>query len=270
MKFGICSEIFKEWNDIERAIAYAKEVGYEGIEIAPFTLAQYVTDIPKETRQAIVRKADEVGLEVIGLHWILVGPDGLYLNHTDKAVRDATAQYLRDLAQCCADVNGKVMIFGSPKQRNVLDGLSYRQAFDYAVETFQAALPACADLGITLCMEPLSTAETDFCCTTRQAADLVEAIDHPNFRMMLDTKAMTTESEDRPDLIRKYAKHVAHYHANDANLNGPGWGDVDFAPIFDALRDIKFDGWVSVEVFNFEPGPEAIATKSLEYMKQFV
>jgi len=97
----------------------------------------------------------------------------------------------------------------------------------------------------------------------------VDAVGHLNFQMMLDTKAMTTEQEDRPALIRKFAKYVKHYHANDANLNGPGWGDVDFGPIFQALKDVNFDGYVSVEVFNFDPGPEAIATKSLEYMKQF-
>ena len=60
MKFSICSEIFKEWDDVERAIAYAKDVGYDGIEIAPFTLAQYVTDIPQDTRHRIVAKAEEV------------------------------------------------------------------------------------------------------------------------------------------------------------------------------------------------------------------
>ena len=270
MKFAICSEIFKEWDDVERAISYAKEVGYDGIEIAPFTLAQYVTDIPQETRERIVKKAEEVGLDIVGIHWVLVGPDGLYVNHTDEGIRGRTAAYIGDLAQFCADLGGKVMIFGSPKQRNVLPGLTYQQAFDYAVGTFKKAMPACEKHDVTLCMEPLSTAETDFCYTAAQTLDLVTAVDHPCFQMMLDTKAMTTEEEDRPDLIRKFADHMRHYHANDANLHGPGWGEVDFAPIFQALKDVRFDGYVSVEVFNFDPGPEAIATKSLEYMKQFV
>ncbi|MBN2310229.1 MAG: sugar phosphate isomerase/epimerase [Candidatus Hydrogenedentes bacterium] len=269
MKFSICSEIFKEWDDIERTIAYVKQIGYDGIEIAPFTLAQYVTDISPDTRRAIAAKAGEVGLDVVGLHWILVGPDGLYLNHPDAEVRDRTAQYLRDLAQCCADVGGDIMIFGSPKQRNVMEGLSYDQAFDYAVETFQAALPACADLGITICMEPLTHLETNFCQSAEETMNLVKAVGHPNFGFMLDTKAMTFEQESRADLIRKYGDSLRHYHANDENLNGPGWGDVDFGPIFEALNDVGFDGYVSVEVFEFEPGPEAIAEKSLAYMKQF-
>ena len=270
MKFGICSEIFKDWNDVARAIAYAKEVGYDGFEIAPFTLAQYVTDIPHSTRREIVARARETGIDILGIHWVLVGPEGIHLTHPDAAIRAKTAQYLIDLVHFCGDVGGKVMIFGSPKQRSVDESLSYEQAFDYAVETFEKALPTCAERGVTICMEPLTHLETNFCTSAEETVRLIERINHPNFRLLLDTKAMTFEKEGRAATIRKYAKHLAHYHANDENMNGPGWGDVDFGPIFQALEDIHYQGYVSVEVFKFEPGPEAIATKSLEYMKRFV
>jgi sugar phosphate isomerase/epimerase len=93
--------------------------------------------------------------------------------------------------------------------------------------------------------------------------------DHTKLWRLLDTKAMTDEADGRPATIRKHAKHLAHYHANDANLEGPGFGEVDFTPIFQALKDIDYLGYVSVEVFIFDPGPEAIATKSLRYMQQF-
>ncbi len=270
MKFSICSEIFKEWNDIERTIAYVKQVGYDGLEIAPFAMAESVTDIPKETRQTIVRAAKDNALDIVGLHWLLAGPQGLYINHPDVAVRDRTVDYLKELTRFCGEVGGKVMIFGSPKQRNIHPPLTYDQAFAFAVESFSQVMPLCADAGVTLCMEPLSSVETDFCQNAEETRTLVEAVDHPNFQMMLDVKAMTTEKEDRPVLIRRHADRLRHFHANDANLNGPGWGDVDFCPIFEALKEIEYTGYVSVEVFNFEPGPEAIATKSLAYMQQFV
>ena len=270
MKLGICNEIFKEWNDIGRAIAYVKKIGYDGLEIAPFTLAQYVTDIATATRRDIAAKARENDLEILGIHWVLVGPDGVHVNHPEKAVRDRTAQYLIDLAHFCGDIGGRVIIFGSPKQRSVDKSLTYDQAFDYTVETFRKALPTCADRGVTICMEPLTHLETNFCTSAEETVRLIETVNHPNFRLLLDTKAMTFEKEGRPATIRKYAKHLAHYHANDENLNGPGWGGVDFGPIFQALRDAGYAGYVSVEVFKFDPGPEAIATKSLEYMKRFV
>ncbi len=270
MKFGICNEIFKEWNDIERTIDYVKEVGYDGLEVAPFTLATRVTEIDDATRKKIVKRAEAADLDILGIHWVLVGPDDVYINHPDKEVRDRTAQYLIDLARFCGDIGGKVMIFGSPKQRNVHESLTYEQAFDFTAEAFERAMPACEEQDVTVCMEPLTHLETNFCQSAAETVKLIERVNHPKFQLLLDTKAMTFEEEDRAALIRKYAKYLAHYHANDENMNGPGWGDVDFAPIFEALQEIDYQGYASVEVFKFEPGPEAIAAKSLEYMKQFV
>jgi len=269
MKFSICSEVFKDWNDIGRTIDYVKEIGYDGLEIAPFTLSQYAGDIPQQVRKDIVAKAEAAGLDIVGVHWVFVGPEGIHLTHPDQAVRDRTAQYVVDLANFCGDVGGKVMVFGSPKQRSVDESITYEQAFENAVGVFEKALPTCAERGVTICMEPLTHLETNFCTTAEETVRLIDRINHPNFRLILDTKAMKFEKDDRATLIRRYAKYLAHYHANDENLNGPGWGDVDFAPILQALKDIDFQGYVSVEVFNFEPGPEAIATKSLEYLKKF-
>ncbi len=269
MKFGICSEIFKDWQDIARTCTFVREKGYDGLEIAPFTFSDYVTDIPAATREEIMRRAAEVDLDIIGLHWLFVGPQGVYLTHPDAAVRDFTAQYLRDLANFCGDVGGRVMILGSPKQRNLMAGVSYAQAFDYARAVLEAALPTCEARGVTLCMEPLTHLETDFCQSAEQAVALIDAVDHPNFQLILDTKAMAFEPEGRPALIRKYRDYLQHYHANDENLEGPGFGEVDFAPIFEALHDIDFQHYVSVEVFKFDPGPEAIAEQSLSYMRQF-
>lgn len=270
MKFGICSEIFKDWNDVGRTIDYVKAAGYDGLEIAPFTLAAYVTEISAATRREIVDRAAQAALDILGIHWVFVGPQGVYLTHPDKAVRDYTAQYLIDLVHCCGDLGGKVIIFGSPKQRNVMDGVNYDEAFGYARDVFERALPACETRGVTICMEPLTHLETNFCQSAAETVRLIDAVAHPNFQLILDTKAMTFEQESRAALIKKYAPYMRHYHANDENLNGPGFGDVDFAPIFAALKEVQFEGYVSVEVFNFEPGPEAIATKSLAYMKQFV
>ena len=270
MKFGICSEIFEPWNDIHRAIDYVKEIGYDGLEVAPFTLSRHVTDISSKVRGDIVRRAEAADLDILGIHWVLIGPDGLYLNHPDGDIRGRTAQYLIDLARFCGDIGGKVMIFGSPKQRNVHSDLTYQQAFEYAAETFERALPECEKQGVTICMEQLSSAETDFCHTAEQTVELIERVAHPNFKLLLDTKAMIDEPLGRAGTIKKYASYMAHYHANDENLEGPGFGDVDFAPIFEALKDVEYDGYVSVEVFKFDQGPEAIATKSLEYMKRFL
>ncbi len=270
MKLGICNEIFQDWNEWQRICDYVADVGYDGIEIAPFTFANDVNEISSETRADIRRIAEEVGLEVIGLHWLLVGPKDVHLTTADRATRERTAQYLVDLTNCCADVGGTRMIFGSPKQRNLEDGTTYQQAFDRAREVFEKVLPVLADRGVTLCMEQLSPAETNFCDTAARTVELIDAIGHPNFQLILDTKAMAQEPLSRADTIRKYAKYLRHYHANDENLKGPGFGAVDFAPIIAALKEIDFQDYVSIEVFDFDMGPTGIAGRSYEYLQRFL
>ncbi|MGC8739145.1 MAG: sugar phosphate isomerase/epimerase family protein [Candidatus Hydrogenedens sp.] len=270
IKIGICNEIFKEWNDMERTIKYVKDLGYDGLEIAPFTISKYVTDIPAETRKEIRNIAEKVGLEILGIHWVFVGPENVYLTHPDPEIRNYTAHYLKELANFCADIGGKIIVFGSPKQRNVMRDTSYNQAFNYACEVFAQAMPVCEKRDVTICMEQLTHWETNFCHTVEETIELIEAINHPKFQLLLDTKAMAFLQEPREVIIRKCAKYLKHYHANDENLLGPGMGKVDFTPIVQALKDIRYTGYMSVEVFKFDLGPEKIATDSIQYLKKFL
>jgi len=267
MRFAICNELFKGW-EIERVFEKAREVGYEGVEIAPFTLARSVTEIPPERRRGIREAAGRVGIEVVGLHWLLVSPEGLYINHPDDSLRERTREYFLELIEFCADLGGKVMVCGSPKQRNVLEGQSFADTFKRTVEVMRRCAERAGRLGVTLCFEPLPPAETNFINTAEQAITLVEAVDHPSFQLILDVKAMCSESKPIPQIIESSAKYLRHVHANDSNLRGPGFGAVDFAPIFRALRKIGYRGFVSVEVFDFSPDPDTIATRSFAYLEK--
>jgi sugar phosphate isomerase/epimerase len=267
MKFAICNEIFQGWK-IEDALAYAAKIGYDGVEIAPFTLANSVNDIPAGERRRIREAAAQQGIELAGIHWVLVKPEGLYINHPDAALRESTAKYFCDLVDFCADVGGKVMVVGSPKQRNVLPEVSREQAWDWAAATFRDAVAQAERREITICFEPLAPAETNFINTAAEALQFVEQVPSPRFQIILDVKAMCSEAKPIPQIIRESWPRFAHFHANDRNLKGPGFGDVDFKPIAAALKEVGYQGYVSVEVFNFEEGAEAIATRSLEYLRR--
>lgn len=265
MKFAICNEQFEGW-DFGRICRFVKSAGYDGLEVAPFTLARYVTDLPADRVAALRREADEAGIEIIGLHWLLAQTEGLHLTSPDPDVRARLSRYLVALAETCRGLGGHLMVFGSPKQRSLLPGVTAAQAFDFAAGVFRDVAPALADLGVTLCVEPLSPAETDFVTTCEEGARLVAAVGHPNVVLHLDVKAMSSEATPVPDLIRRHGGQAAHFHANDANLRGPGFGNTDFVPIFAALGDAAYHRWVSVEVFDYSPDPETIAIRSLEYM----
>ncbi len=238
--------MFEGW-ELGRQFTFLRECGYEGVELAPFTIASDVREISAGKRSEVARLAREAGIKVIGLHWLLVGPKGLYITHTDSTVRQETAGYLAELMRFCADVSGKVLVFGSPAQRNLLPG-------------------------VTLCLEPLPPPECTFINTTREAIEVIDAIGHANLRLILDVKSMAGEEKltgsPIPDTIRRTMKYVAHVQSNDSNRGHPGSGETDYVPIFRALTDVGYDGFVSVEAFDFTPGPEKIAKESIEYMRR--
>lgn len=268
MKFAICQEMFVDW-DWERQCRFIAEVGYTGVEVAPFTLAPRIRDVSLGDRQRMRKQAEDRGLEIIGLHWLLAKTEGLHLTSGDAAVRRATADYLVELGRACSDLGGSLMVFGSPYQRNLQGGVTREAAMEHAAEVFRMCLDPLAELEVTLCMEPLTPKETDFINTCAEAMELIERVGRPNFRLHQDVKAMLGgESEPPPVLIGRYAPHVAHFHVNDTNLLGPGMGETDFAPILEALRESGYDGWVSVEVFDYKPGAERIARESFEYMQE--
>jgi sugar phosphate isomerase/epimerase len=253
---------------MEDTLAYAAKLGYAAVEVAPFTLANSVTDISAGERRKIREAAARYGIAIAGIHWVLVKPEGLYINHPDRSIRERTAQYFCDLVDFCADIGGTRMVVGSPKQRNVMPEVSFQQAWDWAAETFSSGVARCAARGVTLCFEPLAPAETNFINTAADAIRFVQKLDSHNFQIILDVKAMCSEAKPIPQIIRESWPHFAHFHANDHNLKGPGFGEVDFKPIAAALKEVGYNGFVSVEVFNFEEGAEAIASRSLEYLQR--
>jgi sugar phosphate isomerase/epimerase len=266
MRFAICNEIFQGWR-LEDAMAFAARAGYAGIEIAPFTIAPDVRVIDAARRREIGRAAAERAIEITGIHWVLAQTEGFHITHFDGAVRERTAAYLAALVDFCADIGGHFMVVGSPKQRGLLPGVTLSQARGWAAEVFRSVVARAEQRDVTVCLEPLAPTETDFINTAAEAVAFVTPFQSAALRVILDVKAMSSETTAIPEIIRQTAPQLAYFHANDKNLKGPGFGTVEFAPIAAALREAGYDGWVSVEVFRFEEGPEAIATRSLNYLR---
>lgn len=267
LRFAICNETFGGW-DHARICDFAAATGYTGLEIAPFTLAPRITDVSAEQRRELRRVAEAAGLQIIGLHWLLAKTEGFHVTSDDPAIRKATGIYLGELARACHDLGGDVLVFGSPLQRKVADGITKQQADDYAVDTFRYMLPMLDETGVRVGLEPLAAAETNYINTCAEAVALADRIGHPRVALHLDVKAMASESTPTPELIREHIGRTIHVHANDATGRGPGMGDTDFQPILQALTKCRYSGWVSVEVFDYKPDPETIAVNSLRHLRQ--
>ena len=267
MKFAICNETFQDW-PLEKAFDFAADCGYSGVEIAPFTLAETANQISTGQREEVRGLADRAGLEIVGLHWLLAKTEGLHLTSPDAEVRRKTADYLTELARLCFDLGGRVMVFGSPKQRCLMPGVTCESAMNYAAEVFQQVLPILEETDVVIALEPLGPEETDFLQTATEAVKLIERIGSPQVRLHLDCKAMATETLPIPEIIAQNAALLAHFHANDPNRQGPGFGRLDFLPILEVLGRIDYRGWVSVEVFDYAPGIERLARDSIAYLQQ--
>ena len=267
MKYSICNETFGDW-PLAKACDFSASCGYTGIEMAPFTLARTAGEISAATRNEISTTIARAGLECVGLHWLLAKTEGFHVTHSDPTVRRCTVDYLGELARLCRDLGGRVLVFGSPQQRSLLPGVTMEMALEHLHEVFSRLVPALEATDTVVALEPLSVAETDVLTTAAQTRALIERIGSPHVRLHLDVKAMSAEPDSIPDIIHASSCDLEHFHANDVNLQGPGFGDVDFAPIFQALQDIRYPGWVSVEVFDYSPGVTRLAAESIAYMNR--
>jgi sugar phosphate isomerase/epimerase len=267
VRLAICNEIFQGWA-IADVFTYAARIGYDAVELAPFTLAASVTDIPAAERVRIRELAARSGVAICGIHWVLVRTEGLHLTHPDAGVRDRTARYICELVEFCADVGGRTIVLGSPQQRHRLDGVTPAAAWDWAAGTLREAVKRAEAREIVICVEPLAPTETNFLNTAEEAMRFAGQWGSGAMKIVLDVNAMSSEAKPIPQIIRESWPHFAHFHANDRNRKGPGFGDVEYGPILAALRGVGYDGYLSVEVFDFAEGPEIIATRSLDCLRR--
>ena len=262
-RYAYCNETLAPGRTFREQCDLVASLGYEGVEVAPFTLAGAPADLSPADRDRLRDDAAAAGVTVVGLHWLLARTEGFHLTGADPAVRAATADRLTELTELCADLGGSVLVLGSPQQRNRGD-MPFETAAGHAAEVLSRVAPALEARGVTLALEPLAPNETDFLNTCAEAVALCDRVGSGRVRLHQDVKAMLGgESEPPAALIREFADRTAHFHANDANLLGPGMGETDFRPILEALRETNYAGWVSVEVFADGPGPVETARRSL-------
>ena len=267
MKFALCNEIFRDL-PLKDAFQKIADVGYQGVEVAPFTLQPNPRELAERDADHCRNAAESAGIEVVGLHWLMAETEGLHLTHTDPSILEATKSYLIKLGKLTARMNGSILVLGSPQQRNLLPSVSYEEAFERAVSLMKEVCLEIEGDGVAFAIEPLAKVETDFLSSCEQGRDFVRAVNHPACGLHLDVKAMTAEPHGVCHAIQEYHADCIHFHANDSNLRGPGQGETDFLQVAHNLKQIGYDKWVSVEPFDYFPTSNECARISLANLRK--
>lgn len=268
LKHAMCNEAFGSTPFVEQCRTL-KSAGYEGIEIAPFTLAPDPVDISPEQRHQYRRIMEDEGLKFAGLHWLMVSPKGLHVTTPDKELRDRSWGHIRNLIDLCADLGPDgVMVFGSPQQRSTTGGLTRAEATRNYIEGLAAVAPQAEQRGVTVLVEALPAAQSDVVQNLAEAVAIVQEINSPAIRTMFDTHNAVDEREPHPALVERYFEYIRHVHVNEMDGRYPGTADYDFGALFETLIRLGYRHWVSLEVFDFTPGAGEIARQSIDHLKR--
>lgn len=268
-RLALCNEVLAPW-DFARQCAYASALGYRGLEVAPFTLAEdpgAVTDAQAEQWR---RTAADHGLAICGLHWLLVAPRGLSISSPDAGVRARTDVHIARLIDLCTRLGGSYLVHGSPAQRNPAPGQSPAEALAFATEAWVRAGELAGRAGLAYCVEPLAREQTSVVNTVAEAMSIVQAANLPGLCTMLDTSsAGQTEDEPLDALIDRWwpSGKLAHVQLNDRNRRGPGQGADRFGPVLAALARHGYRGWLAMEPFDYQPDGPGCAAHAIGYVR---
>lgn len=264
MRISLCNEVVAKLPFAEQA-RLAAALGYDGLEVAPFTLDAEAPHLVSASRRAELRRiAEGEGAPITSLHWLLVAPAGLSI--TDAALHARTLDIMQRLIGLAADLGATLLVHGSPKQRHVAaEGDAAR-----AEAAMARAGEWAAAHGLTYCLEPLDAGQTNWARTVAEAIGIVRRVGAPGLKTMLDVSAAGNgESAPAAELLRAHIPSglIAHVHLNDRNRRGPGQGEDRFRPVLAALRESGYTGFCAVEPFDYHPDGPASAARAIGYLR---
>jgi D-psicose/D-tagatose/L-ribulose 3-epimerase len=251
-----------------------KRHGFDGIEVSMFRPAEFALD-------DIKRGMQQNGLECTICSVI---PGGLSVISDDAQVRQKTRTHLEDCIKMAAEVGAKIIAGPLYSPVGYLPGRRRTEAeWKRAVECYQSLEPVLARHGVTIAIEPLNRFETYFLNTAADAVALCDQINLPNVGILFDTFHANIEEKNIGQAYRTVGRHLKHVHTCENDRGIPGSGHVEWQEVFQALRDIRYDGWLTIESFGFSlgelsaaasiwrdiaPTPESIAFEGVKFLKQ--
>jgi sugar phosphate isomerase/epimerase len=241
-----------------RCIDRCAGLGYDGVELALRDASQ--VNVPR-----IKHRLAATGLEVPCISTGQVfAADHLYFTHPEAEVRDQAVRRIVDMIRLAAEFGAKV---NTGRVRGVIhDGESPKTARQHYIDCIQRCADIAEPLGVELIVEPVNRYEVNFINNCAEGLDIVHETGRRCVKLMPDAFHMNIEDASFRDAIVAAHDAIGYFHVADSNRLAPGWGHIQFDEIFDALRDIGYDGWVTAEILP-EPDPDSAARQAVEFLR---
>jgi D-psicose/D-tagatose/L-ribulose 3-epimerase len=254
MKYGINLYLWADdmHDGLMPVLEKLKRIGYDGVEVPIF-------DLNQATWKVWAKRLDGIGLERTAN--TVIAPEHNPVS-ADRAIREAAYQHMQAVVDCCATVGSSILCGPHQVALGVFTGQGATDdEWKRSVEHLRRVAEYAADSGVVLAEEIVNRFELYHLNTLDQGIRLVDEVGHPNCRLHLDTFHAHIEEKNTADAIRRAGDRIAHVHISENDRGVPGTGSVAWDATFSALRDIGYDGWLTVEAFgNFLPNLAA-ATK---------
>jgi D-psicose/D-tagatose/L-ribulose 3-epimerase len=218
-----------------------KGIGYDGVELPIF-------DLDEADWQRWGRRLDELGLERTAN--TVIAPEHNPLSH-DPSVRESAYRHMQSVIDCSAAVGAPLLCGPHQVALGVFTGSGATEAeWSRSVEHLRRVAEYAAEAGVVLAEEVVNRFELYHVTTLDEGIRLVDEVGHPNCRIHLDTFHAHIEEKDPAEAVRRAGGRIAHVHISENDRGVPGTGSVAWTATFDALRDIGYDGWLTVEAFG--------------------
>lgn len=264
---AICNELFGK-KPFSESITLLKTSGFSGVELAPHTIFGDFSGNLSAPLAEVRRILEGEGVAFAGLHWLLVGPEGLHVTTADETIRRKSWDHIRRLADMAGELGGGPMTLGSPAQRSSRDGMNSREAFTLFIEGLKSVSDDIEAAGCRLLVEALPSEFTDVVNTLEEARTVIDGIGQTGIGGMFDFHNTDDETEDWATLIRAHADYTTHVHLNDKGGAAPTTMRQEFKDAFTALQEIGYKDWISLEIFTVPENPAAVLKQVNDFLNE--
>jgi protein FrlC len=250
---------------LEYAIEHLAKIGYDGIEIGAAAPHAYPAYLSPERRAELKRVLDANGMVVSAMLPAPGGGPGFNVASPLPEERRAAIEQYVDVGKLCHDLGGKILLYVAGWQ---IFGTAREQAVDWTRQALAEIAPRVAEFGMTVAIEPTPT-DSNLIESADDAIWLMNAVGAPNVGLMFDTIHVYYRNEVASDYVYQMGKHLQYVHLSDIDRLPPGRGRGDFVGVIDALKEVGYDGFLSMEIgFNRrDVEPDKVARQAYDYIK---